>query len=45
MIRVCIKHYKEYKDIKRSDIFKYKNGDPDKSIVIDRMLSLTRMIY
>ena len=27
--KVCIKHF-DGKDIKRSDIFKFRNGDPDR---------------
>ena len=40
--RLYIKHFD---DIERSDIFKYRNRDPDIIVSIDRMLSLTRMIY
>ena len=42
--RVCMKHFVD-KDTKSSDIFKCRNGDSDVIESIDRMLSLTRMIY
>ena len=35
MTRVCMKHFDD-KDIKKSDIFKFRNGDPDIIVSIDR---------
>ena len=37
MTRVCIKHFDD-KDIKRSDIFKCRNGNPDIIVCIYRIL-------